>query len=115
MEVVIDTNFLLSALKFKVKMPAGKLVILSGVVRELERIAGSRGRDALLAKTALQIIEKRSARKISTRGHVDTAILRYAAAHRCAVATNDKKLIKALKAKGIKVIRIRQRKYATEE
>ena len=65
MEVVIDTNFLLSALKFKVKMPAGKLVILSGVVRELERIAGSRGRDALLAKTALQIIEKRSARKIS--------------------------------------------------
>ncbi len=115
MEVIIDTNFILSALKFKVRMPAGKLIILSGVVRELERIAKSKRVDAARARIALKILKNKDAKIIRTQGHVDTAILRYATAHRCAVATNDKKLIKALKAKGIKVIRIRQRKYATEE
>ncbi len=114
-KIVIDTNFMLSALKFRVKMPYASFILPDSVISELEKIAKSRRKDAALARAALQLIEKRKFSVVHTRGSTDRAILDYAAANGCAVATNDKKLIKALKANGIKVIRIRQKKYVVEE
>jgi rRNA-processing protein FCF1 len=114
MKILIDTNFILSALRFKIKMPYDNLIIPTSVINELEKIAKGKSKDAALARMALQLIEKKTT-VVRTSGSTDKAILNYAVANNCAVATNDRNLIKELKANGIKVIRIRQKKYIVEE
>ena len=113
-KIVVDTNFILSAMKFRIKMP-NNVIVPSSVVSELDRISKRKSAAGMRAKIALEIIKKDRLSIARTRGHADKALLTYAAANDCAVATNDKKLIKALKANGIKVIRIRQKKYFVEE
>ncbi len=114
-KIMLDTNFILSALKFRVKMPRGTLIIPSSVMKEIEKIAQNRSARGAEARAALYFIEKNNMSAVLTRGSTDKAILNYAIANNCAVATNDRKLIKELKANGIKVIRIRQKKYIVEE
>ena len=114
-KIIIDTNFVLSTTKFKIKTPQGNLIIPSGVISELERIAKSKRKDAVIARIALQIIEKKNLKIFPTHGYVDRAIVNYASTHKCIVATNDRNLIKALKANEIKVLRIRQKKYVVEQ
>ncbi len=114
-KILIDTNFILSALKFRIKMPYDAMIVPTAVISEIEKIAKGKNKDAAIARMALIIIEKKKIAAVQTRGNTDKAILNYAIANSCAVATNDRGLIKELKANGIKVIRIRQKKYIVEE
>ena len=104
---------LLDAVKFRIDICAeaqkfGEPFTLSACVSELERLA----KVTVAAKLTLHIIEELPI--IKAEGRADSAILKYAMKQKCAVATNDKKLIKALKLKGIRVIRLRQKKYLVE-
>lgn len=118
MRILLDTNMLLDAIKFHVDIVSeakkfGKPFTLSSCVSELERISTGKGREALQAKLALKLAKELPIDK--TEGRTDRAILKFAANSECIVATNDKKLIKALKLKGIRVIRLRQKRYLVEE
>ena len=62
----------------------------------------------------MEMLKKEEIRVVKTGKKADKTIMDYAAKNECAVATNDKKLLKALKNKGIKILRLRQRKYIIE-
>jgi rRNA-processing protein FCF1 len=109
--ILLDTNFLVWAVKYKIRLPRGSAVPYA-VIRELGIVSRRKGGDAKAAGLALLLVKNLP--KIKVSGPADRAILSYAAKHRCAVATNDAALIKALKASGVKVLRIRQRKLVTE-
>lgn len=115
MATLIDTNFLVDAIKFKVDL--GRLdepIVLSSCVDELKKISESGKRHAAEAKLALRLLEEKNVRIIETAVQGDKAILNYAKNSRCAVATNDRELIKSLKKLNIKVIRFRQRRFLME-
>ena len=110
--VLLDTNFLLDAAKYRIDFSELKNpVTLDACVKELEKIARSRKNDAVHAKIAVGTLGSRNIKIIKTRARGDTAILDYAMENKCAVATNDRELIKSLKKLNIKVIRFRQKKF----
>ena len=114
--IIIDTNILMEAgnvdifdelLNF---LQYGEPVVLDSSIEELRKI-GSRK-----AKLALELIATRGIEIIKTgEKSFDKAVLKIANPNRDVVVTSDRKLIKALKEKNIKVIRLRQRKYLVEE
>ena len=119
MKILVDTNFLLLPAQFKIDIfkelrKHGSLVTVDACIRELERISKGRSRSAMHAKLALALIKKRKIKSIKswkTRESADTALSNHAKKYNCAVATNDRKLIKNLKNNGITVIRLRQKRY----
>ena len=116
-KILFDTNFLIDLARFKidideVKTVAGpcKFSILESVLKELKRIAGKKTRSARSAKVALRLIELNNFKIIKSREkNTDKAILKLANKETI-VATNDSKLRKALKNKGIKTIYLRKKK-----
>ncbi len=113
--IVLDTNFLMLPVQFKIdifeEFRGSELITFSACIKELEKIAAGRKKDAAAAKIALNLVKKEKIRIVKTGKKADKAIMDYAAKNECAVATNDKKLLKALKNKGIKILRLRQRKF----
>lgn len=117
MKVLLDTNFLMLPAQRRVDIYRelkGKLVTLKSCVRELEELAEGRGRAAIQARVALELA-KGKVRIVDAKGSADKVILSYAAGKKCAVATNDRKLIKSLKRHGVKIIRLRQGKFIISE
>ena len=112
---MLDTNFLLVPVQFKVdifrQLRGNDLVTLDLCVKELEKISKGKGKSAEHSKIALDLLKKRKIRIIKANKPTDSSLMNYAQQHNCAVATNDRKLIKRLKNKGIKVIRLSQKKY----
>jgi rRNA-processing protein FCF1 len=116
--LLLDTNFLLAPVQFKVniydELSDYQLLTLEKCINELEKIADGKSRDAPSAKIAMDLIMEKGIKIIATKEKItDSAILSYAKKHGCAVATNDRKLIKTLKSNKIKIIRLRQRKFLT--
>jgi rRNA-processing protein FCF1 len=116
--VLLDANFLLVPVQFKVniydELSDYQLLTLEKCINELEKIAKGSGNDASSAKIAMDLIMEKGIKIITTKEKItDSAILSYAKKHGCAVATNDRKLIKTLKSNKIKIIRLRQRKFLT--
>ena len=108
-EVVIDANFALVPVQFKVDIfseldrilqGTHSLVVLSVVAEEIARIKGGR--------LAMEIMEKNGVKIVSTgTKNADDAIVEYAQKGKTVVCTNDKGLEKRLKAKGVPVIILR--------
>ena len=120
MKVLLDTNFLLLPNQFGVDifryLEYYDIFTLSSCLDELKKIGRGKGKDGRAAKVALKLIEQNKMKVIkSSEKTTDRAILQYAIDEKCTVATNDKELIKALKNRGIKIIRLRQKKYLAEE
>jgi len=119
MKILLDTNFLMLPAQFGVDifeyLDCYEIITLSSCVDELKRIAKKRGKDAAAAKVALKLIKENNVKAVRTKEKADKAILNYAANEKCAVGTNDKNLIARLKKHGIKIIRLRQKKYLVEE
>lgn len=111
MKFLLDTNFLLIPLKFKVDVFSeleefGKpeLYILDLVLKELEKIK--------TGPFALEFIKKKKVKILKSSGkNTDNEIERIASEKNLVVCTQDRKLIKKLKISGIKVVYLRQKKY----
>ena len=118
MECLLDTNFLMVPAQFKVdifsELGEYELVTLDRCMTELEKISKGKGRDAAAAKIAMKMAKGRVRIARAEGRGTDTAIVNYAKKKKCAVATNDQNLMKTLKKYGIKIIRLRQKKYLTE-
>ncbi len=115
MKILLDTNFLLLPVQFRVDLSDlkehGSIATLDSCVKELERLSKGKGRTGEQAAVALAMIKSRGIRIISSKKNADSALLDSAKRHGYAVATNDRKLIKKLKDNGIRIIRLRQKKY----
>ena len=118
MIVVLDTNFLIDLLKYKIDIreiegivgARCELITLDGVIDELKKIAKSRKKSSKYAKLALKLIDFHKIKIIpSPEKNTDKALIFLA--RNAMIATNDKKLRKKLKKIGMKTIYLRAKKH----
>ncbi len=110
-KVILDTDFLLSSLRFKIDFISEierickfnyEVYIFEGTLKELE---GKK-----LGKLALEIIKQKNIKVINSKNsYVDADILKLEGKDYI-IATSDRELIKRLK---FPIIRIKQKKYLT--
>jgi len=109
MKVLLDTNFLIDLLKFKVsteELSEHELYTISPVVEELKALASKRCKESKYAKLALLLTKE--IKVIECKGDADTNLLKLAGDF--VVATNDTALRKKLKERKIKTIYLRGKK-----
>lgn len=110
-KIYFDTNFLIDVVRFRIDLKEianlvlepYKLYTFDNVVNELEKIKSKH------SKVALEIIKNRIVVVKSDKKNVDKAFL-VLTDKNTIVATNDSKLRKQLKTKGIRTIFIKSRK-----
>ena len=116
--VILDTNFWLIPYEHRVDIVSGlenlfeykPFVILlpTPVLDELKMMAGEKGKRAVAAKSAMNLvndlIEKKKAELVVERGKADGIIITLALQRGAWVATNDKPLRFRLKDKEIKTV-----------
>jgi hypothetical protein len=120
--VILDTNFLVDCLIWKVDFISEigrilpfqyRLAVVDKTLDELDMLAKEGKMIAKLgARLAKQVIAKKAISIIRTdkKGYTDTIILKNAD-QETIVATQDQELKRRLRAKGLSVIIIRQKKY----
>lgn len=121
-KVILDTNSLLIPGKYRkdifedLKLKGYSVIVPSFIVSELKKLSRKKtGKTKDRAKLGLSLIPKTKivqARK--TAKTTDTALINYALKEKAAVYTNDKKLKKRLKARGIKVLFFRASKKSAK-
>ncbi|MBS7641038.1 MAG: hypothetical protein QXN24_04250 [Candidatus Bathyarchaeia archaeon] len=120
--VILDTNFLLLPLQFKIDIFAeierliGKFepIVLSTTLNELKKLVGSRSvKISRLALSAMEIVKKCRIIEVDVKPeeNYDDVILRIAKENNYVVATNDRLLRRKLRKAGITTIFLRQRAY----
>ncbi len=108
--VIIDTSSILFGIRYNKdvfksvneKYPQLKQLISYGVMSELEKMASNKGTKANEARTALKILRHKNLKVDNKSEYVDSWILDTASKNaNSLVITNDTKLFKNLKSKGI--------------
>ncbi|MBU0957354.1 MAG: hypothetical protein KKF56_00940 [Nanoarchaeota archaeon] len=115
MEVLIDTNFILSALKKKIQIFEEfdrldfDVVIPEQVIDEIKKLLGNKEKsyaDREVCSVALQLIDKKNVKIIKlNKKYVDAGIIDYCSKNSCFVATLDKEL--KMKLRGVRFVIIR--------
>lgn len=116
-KIFLDTNFLMDFIKFRLEFEKFleifeepiELFVLSSSIKELEKIASSKGKSGNWAKLALEIIKLRKINVLEAKEEPDKAFLTIADKNTI-IATNDSKLRKKLRDLGIKTIYLRGKK-----
>ena len=124
MEIVLDTNALVYAVKYKIdliraireKFGLLGIYVPNIVLNELKQISktAEKKSDKDAAWLAYQIVKEKKILELSLSGVTDNAILDYAVKHKAMVLTNDSILLFRLKQAGIAVFSIRQKKLVSE-
>ena len=122
--ILLDTNFLLIPAQFKVDIFSEidriadfryKVIVLDKTIDELKKIIKEqKGKNKRAASLALQLLKTKHIKTLNTQKlykPVDEIILNLAKKSFSIVATQDKALKTRLKAKGVKLIVLRQKKY----
>jgi len=118
--IVLDTNFMITALKFNINIFNEldrisefkyKLGVVAGTITELEKLI-NRGKlfEKRFANIALSLIKTKNIKIIDREGYVDEALTTLNPKDYI-IATQDKELKKKLKLKGFKILIIKQKKY----
>lgn len=121
MKVLLDTNFLVYAAKYKIHLegieeliPSAKLFIPDTVISELKVLSRSKRLiERKNAMIALDLIRVQGIEKIKTEKRGDSAFEEIAKKENVAVATLDKELIKRLK-NIARIILIRKKAFISE-
>jgi rRNA-processing protein FCF1 len=115
MKFLLDTSFLVNAVKFKIdiifeltKFGKPEIYTIDLVVKELERLAQGKSRDGSAAKVCLSLIKNAGIIKSSAK-NADSGL--ELLSKRFVVCTQDKELSDRIKSKGASVVMIRQKKY----
>ena len=124
MIVVLDTNFLIYAAKYKIDLiaelnrifPSNRLLVPTAVIHELEKLKKKSASLALTASLALMIlsrlIKEKKIKLVRSGKAADEAIIDIVKNKNVdAVATMDKLLAGKIKRLGKAIIKIRQKKY----
>jgi len=118
LKVLLDTNFLLNMLRYKVDFSAFydleeniELFVSSEVLREIKSLANKKTKEGRLATVALKLIETRKIRVVqSLKKKVDEDLIVLAKKEGFIVATNDKDLKEKLKKENVRIICLRNKK-----
>ena len=126
-KIIIDTNFLVSIVRFKVDLFSElqricdfkyTVCILKGIINELEKLAETgKPKDKIAAMISLELIKKKKIKIIKTPSknkrvkNVDLLILNLIKKGNFIVATQDKELKREIRKKGVSIIALRQKKY----
>ncbi|MFH7880605.1 MAG: hypothetical protein QXI09_01185 [Candidatus Aenigmatarchaeota archaeon] len=115
--IILDTNFLLYILKFKVDLNSIiadenlEIYVSESVINELKSLKNLRTKEGRLAFIALKLLEEGNFKIVkSVSSKVDEDLLILAKKYGFIVATNDKDLRKKLKMNNIKTICLRNKK-----
>ncbi len=118
MRILLDTNFLIDSVRFKINLDdisglvgSYKLATISTVIDELKRISNYKFKDNTYAKLALKLIEENKMELIESDRRPDEAFLMLAKKESFIVATNDAQLRKKLNASGVKTIYLKSKKH----
>ena len=117
MKILLDTNFLIDLIRFKIDMDdipslfleKCEFFTLNSVINELGAIAKTKSKESMYAKITLKLLKDKKVKILKTEGKADESILNLP--EDFLIATNDAKLRKMLKAKGTKTIYIKSRKH----
>ncbi|MBU1205024.1 MAG: hypothetical protein KKA61_04270 [Nanoarchaeota archaeon] len=126
-KIIIDTNFLVSMVRFKVDLFSElqricdfkyMVCIVKGIINELEKLAETgKPKDKIAAMISLELIKKKKIKIIKTPPknkrvkNVDLLILNLIKKGNFIVATQDKELKREIRKKGVPIIALRQKKY----
>ena len=118
MRILIDTNFFIDLLRFRISLHEISTLVLEkydlftldSVLNELNKIANKKTNDSQYAKLSLEFIKNNQIKILKSEGEADKVILKLADKN-IFVATNDRELRKMLKRKGTKTIYIKSRKH----
>ncbi len=119
-KILLDTNFLTIPFQFnldifeeidKIIEEEYELVTTDGVIKELEKLASSKGKDAVASRVALTLISNKNIKIIKTKGKNTDKTLIQTADKDTIVATNDRTLRKKLKNKNVKTIYLRAKRH----
>jgi len=117
MRVILDTNFLIDCLRFKIdlsELAGNELFVTDSIVFETEKITKRRAKESSLANLALEFINGNKLKILESEGNTDDSLIKYSKKG-YAIATNDRALKAKLKKAGAKLIYIRQKRYLVEE
>ena len=126
-KIIIDTNFLVSAIRFKIDLFSElqricdfkyTICIVDGIIDELEKLAETgKPKDKIAARISLELIKKEKIKitRISPKNkrvkNVDLLILNLIKEGDFIVATQDKELKREIKKKRVPLIVLRQKRY----
>jgi len=126
-KIILDTNFLVSIVRFKVDLFSElrricdfkyAVCIVDGIINELEKlIETGKPKDKIAARISLELIRKKKIQitKISPKNkrvkNVDLLILNLIKEGNFIVATQDKELKREIRKKGVPLIVLRQKGY----
>lgn len=117
MKIILDTNFLIDCLRFKVdltELSGNELFVLDSVIFEIGKITERGTKESSLAKLALEFIARSNFKILETgKKDADESLIKYSKEY--AIATHDIALKNKLKKLGAKIIYIRQKKYLVVE
>jgi len=119
-KVLLDTNFLMIPYVYKIDIfqeierlipESHEIFIPSNVLEELQELSNSKGKEKIAARVAIQLVEKKSVKKIQSQSGVDEFMINFAVENKpnVVVCTNDRELKKRLKEVHIPVIVMRGR------
>jgi len=119
MRVVLDTNFLVDCVRFKVdissELVGNELFVLDSVLFELEKIAGRGSKESAFAKMALDYVKGKGLKILKSKEKSTDKSLQSYSEQGYAIATHDRVLKNRIKNNGGKVIYIRQKRYVVFE
>jgi len=115
MKIILDTNFLVDCIRFKIdiktELAGNELFVLDSIIFEIEKIIERGTKESTLAKIALDFINKNNFKILEAEeNNVDESLISYSK-QGYAIATHDRALKTKLKKAGAKIIYIRQKKY----
>jgi len=126
-KIIIDTNFLVSAIRFKIDLFSElqricdfkyTICIVEGIIDELEKLAETgKPKDKIAARISLEIIKNKKINIIKTPSknkrvkNVDLLILNLIKEGNFIVATQDKELKREIRKKEVSLIVLRQKRY----
>jgi len=118
--VLIDTSALVSAVEWRVDIWSElervllvpfTVAVVEGTLAELDVVAAKSGKHKLRVRIAKMLLVKKGVERLAGVGHVDDVIVELADRKSTFVLTQDQGLKRRLKAKGVPVITIRQKKF----
>jgi len=115
MKVILDTNFIIDSIRFKVpifsELEGNEIFILDSIEKELESILKRGTNESKLAKIALEVLKTKALKVLkSIEKNTDASLLAYSQQNYF-IATQDSLLRTLIRKKGGKVVYIRQKKY----
>lgn len=120
MELIPDTNFLVYLAKYKLldELKNYKIILVPQILAELKKLEQDKKikvEDRRAATVALLFLESLNPKIEKAEGNTDDAILVIAKKLNAKIGTMDKWLSNKAKELGLKIVKIRQKKYLIDE